>query len=742
MNSGEPFAGEADATGYRAIAIYSALLLILIGIGFSWYTAGRALRDTLPLAVSLLCLWLLVSVCLVSLVHSRRQAAEIKRLRQDLDAARSAALVDLTADYSYTLEIRGHGAIELQSASDAFAHITGYTLDELQQHGGWFSIIHPDDRAALQDHIMQVAAGQPGLHEYRIVTRKSEICWLRDYAHPGSALLSTHGVLIRGVVQDISEQRRSEARINQSEQEFRALVDHAPDSIARLDRSFRYTYVNPTFVAAIGIPSEVIIGRTPFELGFVRLVHSPWMQAIGNVFSSATEQHLEFEFDTPTGRRTYDARLAPEIANDGQVVAVLEITRDITDRKHAEAQRALLDAAMQTIDDAIMITEANLNPPGPRIVYVNAGFTRLTGYTADEVIGQTPRILQSPATERDVLDRLLTDLQTTGRFMGETVNLRKDGSEFLLEWQIAPLRDDQGQVSYWVAHQRDVTERRRVARMQQERQKLESLGVLAGGIAHDFNNLLGVILGNAQLALLDIPPDSPVHSMVVPIIEAARRAGDLTRQMLAYSGGGNFVIRTVDLAAAIRAYAPALQQIVGEQTEIVLQIHEQLPSVDVDITQIHQLLHNLVRNAAEAIGDTSGTITITAEARQIDHAFLATTFLSPDLAEGIYVAVGVSDTGGGIDPAIVARVFEPFFTTRFVGRGLGLPATLGIMRGHRGAIKIDNRPGDGVTITAFFPAIREELPADHHRDDLHTAAKLQPLALSILVIDDEQPFLL
>jgi hypothetical protein len=525
-------------------------------------------------------------------------------------------------------------------------------------------------------------------------------------------------------------QGRDEAEIRRHEQEFRALVEHTPDEISRIDASLRYIYANPALLAATGRTAAEIIGKTPHELGFLAPGGSPWLEAIHKVFTHRAEQRIEFSFPTPDGRRTYESRLVPEFAPDGSVASVLEIARDITDRKQAEEQRRLLDAAMQTIDESIMITEADLGVDGPRIVYVNAGFTRLTGYTPEEAIGQTPRLLQGPLSDHGVLDPRNSDLRLEERYNGEMVNYHKDGSQLLLEWHVVALRDDSGVIRYWVANQRDVTERRRRAEVQRERQKLESLGVLAGGIAHDFNNLLGIVLGNAQLALLDLPDDAPARTAIEPIIEATHRATELTRQMLAYSGGGAFVVQPLDISAAIERMMPQLQEEAGSHTTIQFTLDRSLPFVSVDINQIRQLLRNLVRNAAEAIGEEGGIIAITTSLSRVDRAELDRAFLSPDLPEGMYVTISISDTGGGVDPAILSRIFEPFFSTRFIGRGLGLPAALGIVRGHQGAIRVENQPGHGVTFVILLPAVPDL--------EAQAGAKLVPNRLRVLVIDGDE----
>lgn len=247
------------------------------------------------------------------------------------------------------------------------------------------------------------------------------------------------------------------------------------------------------------------------------------------------------------------------------------------------------------------------------------------------------------------------------------------------------------------------TERLLFERKLQETQRLESLGVLAGGIAHDFNNLLVAILGNADLALLDLAPEALARPSVTQISVAARRAADLTRQLLAYAGKGRFMVEAIQVNTLIEEMTHLLHTTIPCNVVLHYSLTPELPVIDADATQLRQIIMNLVVNAAEAIGTTSGVITITTSTIWIDPTYAAATRLAPNLAEGNYVFIEISDTGCGMDQATQARIFDPFFTTKFTGRGLGLAAVQGIVRGHQGAIKVYSEPGHGSTFKVFFP---------------------------------------
>ena len=244
-------------------------------------------------------------------------------------------------------------------------------------------------------------------------------------------------------------------------------------------------------------------------------------------------------------------------------------------------------------------------------------------------------------------------------------------------------------------------------------QKLESLGVLAGGIAHDFNNLLTGILGNADLALTDIPPSSPVRENLAGISAAARQAAELCRQMLAYSGKGRFIIQTLDLRPLVRDLGHMLEVSISKKVAIRYEFADPVPAIEADPSQIRQLVMNLIINAAESIGEQSGVVTVSIGAMECDRAYLTDMVVRDDLPAGQYVYLEVADTGCGMDEATQARIFEPFFTTKFTGRGLGLAAGLGIVRGHKGGIKIYSEKGRGTSFKVLFPAVSssaEQLP--------------------------------
>ncbi len=258
--------------------------------------------------------------------------------------------------------------------------------------------------------------------------------------------------------------------------------------------------------------------------------------------------------------------------------------------------------------------------------------------------------------------------------------------------------------------------------------------MLAGGIAHDFNNLLMGVLGNADLALLQLPPEAPGREHVKKIVTAAMRAAELTNQMLAYSGKGRFVVEALNVNRIIEEMDHLLGTVLSKKTSLRFHLAPDLPMVEADASQLRQVVMNLLTNASEALGESSGTVLVTTGVMVADAAYLRGCTLSEELLPGRYVYLEVSDAGQGMDAATRARIFDPFFTTKFTGRGLGLAAVLGIVRGHRGGIKIYSEPGKGTTFTVLFPAGEG---ATAFPESTHEEAGAVDQAGLVLVVDDD-----
>jgi signal transduction histidine kinase/ActR/RegA family two-component response regulator len=329
--------------------------------------------------------------------------------------------------------------------------------------------------------------------------------------------------------------------------------------------------------------------------------------------------------------------------------------------------------------------------------------------------------------ERLLLRHLLTGAGVS-QVEVDVVNASGERREVLLSAELVELQGRRCVLA--IIH--DLTDRRREEETLRLAQKMESLGVLAGGVAHDFNNLLAVMLGHTALAVSKLPAVSDVRDHVLKAMEAAERAAGLTRQMLAYSGRGHFQIRPTDLNELVRENVSLLAAAVPKQVTLTSHTEEGLPAISADPSQVQQVVMNLILNASEAIGARPGTVTIATRRREVgaDERDVTQPTGEP-LPPGLYVELTVSDDGEGMDEATRSRIFEPFFSTKRTGRGLGLAATQGIVRGHRGGLKVESELGAGTTFTVLFLATLEPQAAQPAPPS-GTATGL------VMVVDDEE----
>ncbi|MBU6402403.1 MAG: response regulator, partial [Verrucomicrobia bacterium] len=422
---------------------------------------------------------------------------------------------------------------------------------------------------------------------------------------------------------------------------------------------------------------------------------------------------------------------------------LIQIDRLYAERKAVEAtlndSRQRFQQLAEQLQDVVWMTD----PAGDRLMFINPAYERVWGRTCQSAYATRPPFTEAIHPE----DRENVRGELAGRQKGsfeeiEYRILRPDGGVRWIRDRAFPVRRGTGEVYCIAGIAEDVTERKRIEdqrvaleRKLLEAQKLESLGVLAGGIAHDFNNLLTAILGNVSLAVMETPSESPAQGCLKNIEQVSLQAAGLCRQMLAYSGRGRTATRRLDLTAVIQDMNQLLQVSIAKTNVLKFELGEDLPAVEVDVAQLRQVILNLVINASEAIGERSGVIRIRTGVLRATRAWFAEAHLSPDLPSGDYVYLEVVDTGCGMTAATRGRIFDPFFTTKFTGRGLGLAAVLGIVRAHRGAVKVVSESGRGSTFTLLLPcaggASEVDQPAPPAADGAWRGSG------TILVVDDE-----
>ncbi|MFH0944462.1 MAG: PAS domain S-box protein [Planctomycetota bacterium] len=575
-------------------------------------------------------------------------------------------------------------------------------------------------------------SGQPAVAESEGVRDDGQVIPARIHALPYRDRDGRTSGFIE-IIENITEQKRAEREAHREKVQLRSIFRAAPVGIG-VTHNRVLVEVNERLCSMLGHTPDELIGQS------ARILY-PSNEDYEFVGREKYEQirrqgtgTVETRFLQKDGRILDILLSSTPLDPDDLSVGVTFTALDITARKRAEDALRFTHFAVEHISDS-----AFWMGPDARFIYVNEAACKALGYSRDELLRMTVHDID-PDLPAELWEAHWQDLRERGSFTLDSHHRTKSGEVFPVEVSVNHVVF--GGREFNCAVVRDIRERKRIERERHEldrqiqrTQKLESLGVMAGGIAHDFNNLLVAILGNADLASGMLAHDSPVLEHLEEINLASQRAADLCRQMLAYSGKGRFIIEAVDLSRVAREMAEILQVSRSRKVALRYQLSTSLPAVEVDVTQIRQVIMNLVTNACEAIGEESGLVTITTCVRDCEEDELRGVTLGENLSPGRYVALEVSDNGCGMDADMMSRIFEPFFTSKFAGRGLGLAAVLGIVRGHKGAIRVFSELGQGTGIEVFLPACERGLPAA--REDPEEATTRWRGEGVVLLVDDD-----
>jgi PAS domain S-box-containing protein len=495
--------------------------------------------------------------------------------------------------------------------------------------------------------------------------------------------------LVLAVTEDLTERRGTQQALRESELRYRLLVEGAPDGIV-VHREGTILYANDAFARIVGAPPEEIIGTPvldhvhPDDRASVR--ERVLMTQQGERVPLAEERLLRAD-----GSVVYTEIAGIPTTYDG-LPATQAIVRDVSDRHRAQALFVALSeqalAGVSVVQDGVLR-------------YVNPRCAELFGYTQDEMIGMRSDDLVAESS-REFVQQMQRPRLHEGR---GTVHftftaLRKDRSEAEIE-VYGSVVDLDGRPAL-VGTLLDATERERMSLQLRQAQKMDAVGQLAGGIAHDFNNILTAIVSYAELVLGELPKDAPVREDVREIVEAAQRASQLTRQLLAFSRQQALEPRAVDVGVVLHDMGSMLRRLLGAGIELSIAREPNVPTVLADRVQLEQVVLNLAVNARDAMVGTGRLRLETKPARyQLDEVSA-----HPGLKPGAYARIDVSDSGPGIPPEVMPRIFEPFFTTKPAGQGtgLGLAVVYGIVKQSGGYIMVDTAPGSGTTFSVLLPA--------------------------------------
>jgi len=417
------------------------------------------------------------------------------------------------------------------------------------------------------------------------------------------------------------------------------------------------------------------------------------------------------------------------------------------EEEHKRTEVALLESDQKfrmmsaSTQDAILMMDND-----GKISFWNEAAVRIFGWTGEEALGKDLHLLLAPKKYHQDYQKGFEEFRRSGEgiAVGKLLDLsarRKDGTEIPVELSVAAAKlkgkwNAIGILREISERKRTEDERRRMEEQMVQSQKIESLGVLAGGLAHQFNNLLMALLGNVELIIMDMHPDAPIRESVAEIEKVSRRMAKLVKELLAYAGRGKLIVEAIDLTHLFREMLQLLQVSISKKADLRYTLDEGLPSIEADASQLRQVVLNLVANASEALGQQEGVISVRTGIKEFTRMDLDNTYGYCNLTPGCYVFMEVSDTGGGMDEVLLPKIFDPFFSTKFTGRGLGLAAAMGIVNGLHGAIKVHSKSGSGSTFTVLFPPLDQDAKA---RDREFIEARASREKRTILVVDDEEP---
>ncbi len=542
--------------------------------------------------------------------------------------------------------------------------------------------------------------------------------WLRTTKMP-IKLPGQESDCVLGVSVDITNSKEYEEALKEVNARIEALVQAIPDVIYFKDAQGRNLIVNKAFEELVHMPRSAVVGKTDKDLFPADLAEKCYLsdlQALaGRKIVRAEEKSIGENGDVVY----FDTIKVPLYDKRGDVMGLVGISRDITERKRFEQSLRKLSGAVENSPASVVIVDTRGN-----VEYINPRFTETTGYTSEDILGKSWDVFRFIKDKPIVFPERVQRVINAGMvWHGERESHRKNGQAFWCRLSVSGVRNEEGVLTHYILMMEDITDRRAFERELFKVRKLESLGILAGGIAHDFNNILTGILGNIALARIEGEDRGDISEVLAEAEKAAMRAQNLTQQLLTFSKGGEPVRSTTSVAELITDSVPFALH--GSNVCYELNIADDLRPARIDSGQISQVLHNLVINADQAMPG-GGRLIVTAENVSID------TSSSRPLAPGEYVKISIEDNGTGISQVHLARIFDPYFTTKPTGNGLGLAISFSIVKKHGGHIEVTSEIGKGTTFHIYLPAEdeRQVVRANETEREYRGAGR-------ILVMDDE-----
>lgn len=707
--------------GKRVLAHSLLIMLVIPAFLVSWWKESQALTET---SIQIVAIGFAVSV-LIEVVRrefNRREAMN-RRIRESEEAYRRLfegmkdGIAYIERDLRPTL------------MNDHFSELSGFSREELSRIN-FLDLVAPEDRERIRRNAERRFLGEEveRTYEFRAIRKSGETIVVEGSFDPvrnGDRIVG-----IQVMVRDITERKRALEALRESEERYSMLFEGAEEGIALYGRGkTRPLLMNRRFTEICGYTREEMENIDPIDLVHpedrARLLENNRKRLAGEEAPRTYEyRSLHKDGRVLNLEASFDA-----IRKDGEIIGIQGFFRDITERKKAEEElresserfRVLFEAA----NDSIAVFDENVRP----ILY-NQKFKETLGYTDEEIASLNLVDLVHPDDREEVLRR------NRMRFMGEDVArtyevrvLKKSGEVMVVEGSFDTVH--LGGKKRIQGILRDITERKLMERKLFEKQKERTLTTLAGGIAHDFNNILLGIMGNAGLLKDEVPRGSDAEEMLNSILSSADRLAKLTKELLDYSRASLHQPRNIDVNRVVTDAVDMFRGSLGSNVKLEVDLSPSIPKAQADAPQIQQVLLNLFLNANEAMPN-GGTLRVRTRNR-----YHAGGSPSPhpqmELATGDYLVIEIEDDGLGMSAETLNQAFDPFYTTKFLGRGLGLAASAGIIQIHKGAIRAESEPGKGSLFTVYLPSAAEPQSSD-------PAPRLPEIpseGSKILIVDDD-----
>lgn len=550
-----------------------------------------------------------------------------------------------------------------------------------------------------------------------------------------------NALLFADVQRENHERQKAEVALRQSEKRLTGIFDFLPDATFAIDGDGKVIAWNRAIEEMSGVSAEKMIGTTEYEYAIPFYgQRRPLMIDLVNVSDEELESNyitIERKGDLLLaeakveikGRERVLSGIAAPLYDEGKVAGAIESMRDVTERKQNEEKIARWAAIIDQATEAIILTDLNWS-----IQYANPAFSHMTGYKPAEIIGQKTSIIKSDVHSGEFFRNIRDTMKKGESWSGRITNKKKDGSLYEVDATGSPYRDETGEIVSFIGIQRNITKEIKLERQLRQAQKMEAIGTLVGGVAHDFNNILTAIVGNAQLLTYKVPTGSPLLPQLNQVLQAGYRATDLVNQILSFSRQTDQEQRPVKIASLVEEVLKLMRSSLPSTIEIRKNISVTARGCTVlaDETQVHQVLMNLCSNAAHAMRSSGGVVGLSLSTLNADIALVSRYH---GLHVGHYVKLVVSDTGHGMDHAVMEQIFDPYFTTKPKGEGtgLGLAVVQGIVNNYGGIITVDSEPEKGTFFTIFLPLLKGETAQE--------AGEAKPIPCgkeNVLFVDDEE----